>query len=112
WDLWLSLVERGYAGAIIPEVLFDYRRRARSRSTIADHGSTYLELFRDRIRKHEASYKQHLFELLWQKEADVQSYLDGMEATRDNFENSLAPTVVRRREELRALRSGALDAPE
>jgi glycosyltransferase involved in cell wall biosynthesis len=112
WDLWLTLVERGYAGAILPEILFHYRRRPRSRSTIADRGATYLELFRDRIRKHEASYKKLLFELLWQKEVDVQAYLDGLEGARANFENALAPTVVRRREELKTLRRAALDAME
>ncbi|HZS36044.1 MAG TPA: glycosyltransferase [Polyangia bacterium] len=112
WDLWLSLVERGHPGAIIPEILFHYRRRPRSRSTIADHGATYLELFRDRVRKHQASYQKHLFELLWQKEQDIQSYLDGLDAARANFESSLAPAVVRRREELKTLRRAALDAME
>ena len=32
WDFWLRLVERGFPGTIIPEVLFYYRRRADSMS--------------------------------------------------------------------------------
>jgi glycosyltransferase involved in cell wall biosynthesis len=71
WDLWLSIVERGRAGAIVPEVLFDYRRRAGSRSAVADHGETYLALFADRIAKHAGSYRRHLFEVLWEKEVTV-----------------------------------------
>ena len=32
WDFWLRLVEQGFDGTIIPEVLFHYRRRADSMS--------------------------------------------------------------------------------
>ena len=32
WDFWLRLVEGGRSGAIVPEVLFYYRRRADSMS--------------------------------------------------------------------------------
>src|SRR5712671_3008473 len=39
WDLWLTLVERGYRGVILREVLFNYRRRAGSLSTISWNGS-------------------------------------------------------------------------
>ena len=30
WDFWLRIVEQGFEGVIVPEVLFDYRRRADS----------------------------------------------------------------------------------
>ena len=70
WDLWLTLLERGGRGTIIPEILFYYRRRLDSRSAIADRGATYLELFRDRIRKHAPSYRAHSFELSWDKDQD------------------------------------------
>src|SRR2546430_12047221 len=32
WGLWNGLIERGFKGAILPEVLFHYRRRAHSMS--------------------------------------------------------------------------------
>ena len=82
WDLWLSLVERGHRGAILPEVLFHYRRRSHSRSMVADRGAAYLELYRDRIVKHEASYRQHLFEVLWIKEHTIGLQLREIENTR------------------------------
>ncbi|HZS38055.1 MAG TPA: glycosyltransferase family A protein [Polyangia bacterium] len=69
WDLWLSIVGRGHRGVIVPEVLFWYRRRPESRSTVADRGGTYLELFRDRLHKHAALYREHLSEVVWLKEA-------------------------------------------
>jgi glycosyltransferase involved in cell wall biosynthesis len=64
WALWLSLVERGFQGTIIPEVLFHYRVRSQSRSTIANLFGIYLQLFRQRIRKHRESYEQLLCEVL------------------------------------------------
>ena len=40
WDLWLRLVERGRRGAIVPEILFEYRRTpaSMSRTMTADGG--------------------------------------------------------------------------
>ena len=44
WDLWLTLVERGHRGVILPEVLFNYRRRAGSMSTVCWYGPGHLPL--------------------------------------------------------------------
>ena len=52
WDLWLTLVERGYRGVILPEVLFNYRRRAGSMSTISWYGPGHLPLASYRFAKH------------------------------------------------------------
>ena len=46
WDLWLTLAERGYRGVILREVLFNYRRRAGSMSTVSWNGSGHLPLMR------------------------------------------------------------------
>src|SRR5438477_2459579 len=35
WDLWLTLAEQGHRGVILPEVLFNYRRRDGSLSTVS-----------------------------------------------------------------------------
>jgi glycosyltransferase involved in cell wall biosynthesis len=71
WDLWLSIVGSGHEGGIVPEILFDYRRRSGSRSTVADHGATYLALFRHLVGKHHALYRRHLFDVLWDKEVQA-----------------------------------------
>jgi GT2 family glycosyltransferase len=44
WDLWLSIVERGHRGVIVPEVLFLYQRRAESRGSVADAQGLYLDI--------------------------------------------------------------------
>jgi glycosyltransferase involved in cell wall biosynthesis len=82
WDMWLSIVERGHRGTIIPEVLFYYRRRDDSRSVVSDHGATYLELFRDLMRKHQASYRANLFESLWRKECTIGHQLEAIDYAR------------------------------
>jgi glycosyltransferase involved in cell wall biosynthesis len=66
WDLWLNLVARGGRGEILPEVLFDYRRRAGSRSALADEDNVYLELLRARFRKYPEHYRAHMIDLLSQ----------------------------------------------
>lgn len=107
WDLWLSIVERGRRGAIVPEVLFGYRRRADSRSTVADRGATYLELFRDRLHKHEASYRSHLPEVVWLKEAVLGQQLREIAAA-ERESRAMTVELARARRELDEAR-GALD---
>ncbi len=113
WDLWLSIVARGHRGEILPELLFDYRRRAASRSGVADRGATHLELFRQRIRKHQASYRAHLFELLWEKEVAVGHLVyDTVDSTARLAAGELA-AVARRaalRQELDQTHAALLDA--
>jgi len=67
WDLWIRLVRAGYRGTIVPEILFNYRRRPGSISTVCTRGQVHLDLIRYLFRKHEDAYRQHLTEvLLWQ----------------------------------------------
>ena len=47
WDFWLRLVEAGYPGAIIPEVLFYYRRHAASMSRAMTTGVILSEAAAD-----------------------------------------------------------------
>jgi glycosyltransferase involved in cell wall biosynthesis len=71
WDLWLSLVGAGQRGAVLPEVLFDYRRRAGSRSEVADQPAEHLAAFEALVRKHGALYRRHLPALLSMRDRDL-----------------------------------------
>ena len=64
WDFWLRLVERGCCGAIIPEVLFYYRRHASSMSRTMTAGDAYERALSTLVRKHQASYRAHLVDVL------------------------------------------------
>src|SRR5437660_4655595 len=52
WDAWISLVERGFKGAILPEVLFHYRRRPESMSRVMMRGEGHPRLYRRLTEKH------------------------------------------------------------
>jgi len=105
WDLWLSLVERGLAGTIIPEVLFFYRRVPGSRSESCARGETRLALWRNLLAKHRASYLAHASEVFLRKERQCGEIL------RDNWlleyaiEAELRPQFEARQAELARLQA-------
>ena len=70
WDFWLRLVEAGYQGTIIPEVLFYYRRHAASMS----RGMIEAQRIRRRSRRCWTSthrpYRDHLATVMVSKEAE------------------------------------------
>jgi len=70
WDFWITLVERGHRGAIVPEVLFDYRRRADSMSRGFD-GVMHLALYSDLMARHPATFAAHVPYLWHQRQADL-----------------------------------------
>jgi GT2 family glycosyltransferase len=107
WDLWISLVERGFRGVIIPEVLFHYRQRAGSMSSICCSGEAHLKLMRYLVEKHEASYQQHLLEVLLRRDGEVADLLRSNAELERHIDTWLVPEVARRREELEALRQKA-----
>lgn len=63
WDLWISLVEEGLRGAIIPEVLFYYRQRESSRRRICMQNEVKTRLQRNLLNKHRLSYERYLPEV-------------------------------------------------
>jgi glycosyltransferase involved in cell wall biosynthesis len=82
WDLWITMVERGLAGTIIPEVLFEYRRRAASMSRTMLRSTGHPALYERLVSKHVATFRAHLPELLWRRERDMamaHAHLDELE---------------------------------
>ena len=100
WDLWLSLVERGFRGVILPEVMFYYRRRAGSVSTVACEGETHLTLWRALIAKHRESYGRHLFEVLHRKEGEISEWLQSARHLEGLVDDHLANLFELRQKEL------------
>jgi GT2 family glycosyltransferase len=106
WDLWISLVERGIRGIIIPEVLFRYRRRAGSMSAICSEGPVHLSLIEYLVRKHRASYQTHLLEVLLLKEAALQR----IQATARARERAAQGHALAQDREMNELRTALADA--
>jgi glycosyltransferase involved in cell wall biosynthesis len=103
WDLWLRLVERGYRGVIVPDLLFHYRRRAGSMSRHCWHGPGHMPLARYRVAKHQAAYEQHLFDVLLRQDAETAALLRSNDELERRIAADLEPAVALRREELAAL---------
>jgi GT2 family glycosyltransferase len=105
WDLWLTLVERGYRGVILPEVLFNYRRRAGSMSTICWHGPGHLPLASYRVTKHHETYRAHLMDVLLHQDAETAAMLRRNDEIERYIASELEPALALRREELATLRA-------
>jgi GT2 family glycosyltransferase len=103
WDLWLTLVERGYRGTILPEVLFNYRRRPGSLSTVAWNGAGHLPLTAYRVAKHAETYRAHLLDVFLHQDEETGGLLRQNDAIERYMASDLEPAVIARRQELAAL---------
>lgn len=104
WDLWLTLAERGCRGVILREVLFNYRRRAGSLSTISWYGSGHLPLTSYRLAKHSELYRGHLVDVLLHQDSETATLLRRNDELERKLTSELEPEVALRREELATLR--------
>lgn len=103
WDLWLRLVEGGRRGAIVPEILFYYRRRADSMSRVMLDPDAYRRPLETLVTKHDAGYRTHLVDVLVAQEAEVLHLSDEIADLERDRLTSLEPALGRAREELDAL---------
>lgn len=107
WDFWLRLVERGFRGAIIPEVLFFYRRRAGSMSRNMLDQQAYRRPLATLLVKHQHAYRQHLVDVLVAKEAETLHLTQEVIRLERDYMVTLEPALRRAREELSAIRAKA-----
>ncbi|MBI3490876.1 MAG: glycosyltransferase [Acidobacteria bacterium] len=105
WELWLTLVERGYRGVILPEVLFSYRRRPGSLSTVSWYGSGHVPLTNYRLAKHADSYRAHLSDVLLYQDTETAGFLRRNDELERYIGTELEPFVAAQREELARLRA-------
>jgi hypothetical protein len=103
WDLWLRLTEQGFPGAIIPEVLFHYRRRAGSMSRVMLDPDAYRRPLEVLVDKHADAYQQHLVDVLVAKEAESLHLAREIEELERGQLAVLSPALTRAREELAAV---------
>jgi glycosyltransferase involved in cell wall biosynthesis len=71
WDIWITLVERGLQGCILPEVLFYYRQRPGSMSRVMVQGDGHARLYRRLAEKHPQSFAAHAKALIKRRERDI-----------------------------------------
>jgi hypothetical protein len=112
WDLWVTLVGCGYHGTILPEVLFEYRRRAGSLSTRCTSGSVYVELMAYLARKHADAYRAHLGPVLRWKDNFVMDVVRRLVQSEQEVRQRVCPVVAERTAELAALAASRTQALE
>lgn len=103
WDFWLRLVERGFKGTIIPEVLFYYRRRSDSMSRTMLEAERYRRPLETLIEKHEDAYRAHLTDVIVAKEVEAQGLAREIALLERDRILSLEPALRRAREEFEAI---------
>ena len=99
WDFWITLVERGFRGEIIPEVLFRYRRRPDSMSRVKFAGGG-LRLYGRLVDKHAEAFRPYLQALAIRREVDTvgnRALADDLEA---RLELEVLPALARARDDL------------
>jgi glycosyltransferase involved in cell wall biosynthesis len=99
WDLWITLVERGFKGRILPEVLYYYRRRADSMSKLMVRGDGHLRLYRFLAQKHADSYRRHLSALLVRREEDICSLRRHVHDLELEYYQWMAPEIAKQRDD-------------
>jgi glycosyltransferase involved in cell wall biosynthesis len=70
WDFWLSLIEHGYSGTVIPEVLFEHRMRTRSRHGYNQQPDIYQQTLALLYERHRALYDTFIYEVLSRKDLE------------------------------------------
>jgi glycosyltransferase involved in cell wall biosynthesis len=70
WDFWISLLEHGFNGRILPEILFRYRRRPASMSRVMMDGDSHPHIYARLVAKHAATYATHLESLVVRRDRE------------------------------------------
>jgi glycosyltransferase involved in cell wall biosynthesis len=104
WDLWISLVERGARGVVLPEVQFRYRRHPESMSKICASPEVHTALMHYLVAKHQSAYARHLDELILLKEAAAANVLRSVYQVERMLDAQLLPAIARKEAEIDRLR--------
>ena len=112
WDFWLTLIERGRHGRILPEFLFRYRRRRGSMSERMVRDRTYLGLYRRLIQKHTTSFRAHLPSVLREIEKETGGLLAHIHQLEEERHRWLEPALMSARDDVLVLEAKVAQARE
>lgn len=97
WDLWLSIVERGWKWDVVEELLYRYRRREGS---ISDHREAHRpRILADMMRRHQPTYAAHAIDAIVEVDGELRTALERLE----RFKHDNAKQIER----IRALEEAA-----
>jgi glycosyltransferase involved in cell wall biosynthesis len=64
WDLWIGILEARYGAAVIPEALFEYRKRPQSMFSVTSRPENYSRAAEMIVNRHAATFSQHVSEII------------------------------------------------
>jgi glycosyltransferase involved in cell wall biosynthesis len=100
WNFWIALVERGYRGGIIPEILFRYRQRPDSMSRVNFAGSGHARLYRHLVERHPDSFSDHLQSLAVRRHVDMAAGWALDDELKEHLELHALPALARARDDV------------
>ncbi len=100
WNFWIALVERGFCGDIIPEILFRYRQRPDSMSRVNFAGSGHARLYRQLVDRHPDSFSRYLKDLSVRRNADSAACWALDDEATERLELAALPALARARDDL------------
>ena len=109
WEFWIRVMKAGHRGAIIPAVLYQYRRRPDSMSRTMNAADGWFELYGRLIETHADAYREHLLDLLLRREWSIARLCRGIDGVQQELSTVLEPALAERRRELDAARARLAD---
>jgi glycosyltransferase involved in cell wall biosynthesis len=100
WEFWIRALAAGHRGAILPHVLYEYRRRPDSMSRTMNRGETHMRLYTSLVTRHPAQYSEHLLDLVLRRDWTFARLIRQIDAVREDLTRSLEPALEERRREL------------
>lgn len=91
WNFWISILERGYTGHVIPEILFDYRIRPGSNLAAFRKPDVYVQRLQRLYAYHPDLYRDHVLTVLAEKDrlfAELYEYTQWQTAQAENWERA------------------------
>jgi len=107
WDVWIALVERGFRGRILEEVLYEYRRRPESMSRVMVRGDGHPRLYRRIVEKHATTFAGHVGPLMLRRERDLAALRRHAHDLGLEYDSRLAPALASRRDDVAVLEKKA-----
>jgi glycosyltransferase involved in cell wall biosynthesis len=104
WDLWISLVERGMGGTILPEILFFYRRHPAAMSETAMSSAVQLAQYERILRKHADPVGRYFTTLAARRHESLEHLAGELEALEREHERWM-PELLDLQEQVFALRA-------
>jgi glycosyltransferase involved in cell wall biosynthesis len=103
WEAWIRLVERGFRGDILREVLYEYRRRPGSMSRVMVQGDRQPRIYRQIVEKHAATFGRYASALVARRETDLGTLQREVHDLDLEYHSRIGPALAKRRDDVAVL---------